>query len=275
MDGTYLHSDDPDIYFRPAGSGARGRQGFWRRQFCAPATEAQFRFDVAFGLVVPVLCFVFDPIVFHGWLRINGGVLGGLRLYVYGASAVEMATLACWLFVVAKFPAWSRPAGGVMLAGGIFSSLIGVTILPFSVFGILIGGIGLLGFIPFVTAVVYLRNGFRALRHNRSRAPVPGAALVAMVFGVAVALGLPAAGQAAATRAVNSAFADVLAGRELSPRRARALRVLYYVSGAGFDEAAREYKWTNSAERKERLAEAYAEITGDDISQRRLTWLDD
>jgi hypothetical protein len=181
VDCNYLLSDDPDIYFLPAG--ANNPQGFWRRQFGDRPTETQFNFDVAFGLVLPVLCFVFDPGIFHRWLDADAGFFGRGRLFVYCASAVEMATLACWLFAGPRLGAWSRPAGGVMKAGGIFSLLVGLLILPFSVLGIFVGGLGLLGFIPFATAVVYLRNGARALRHGRVRRPVRGAALLSLLFG--------------------------------------------------------------------------------------------
>lgn len=275
MDGTYIRPLDPDIYFKPAGQFARGRQGFWGRQFGDSPTETQFRFDVAFGLVVPVLCFVFDPVVFHWWMDAGGGIFGGYRLFAYGASGAEMATLAFWLFAARRFPVWSRPAGGVMLAGGIFSSMVGVLILPFSVLGILIGGIGLLGFIPFVTAVIYLRNGARALRLNRVTRPVPGAAFAALVFGLLVALGPALALQVGAVRAVNVAFREVVAGRRLSPLRLCVVRALALASDASIPEAVREYRYATDEAHKSHLASAYRQVTGGEISERRRTWLDD
>jgi hypothetical protein len=265
VDGVYFQPTNLDVY-------TYRRPGFWRRQFDDATTKTQFRFDIAFGLVVPVLCFVFDPGVFHGWL-IGEGIYGRFQFFVYASSAVEIVTLACWLFAVRRFPAWSRPAGGVMLAGALFSFMLGVAMLPLSLLGLVLFGLGALGFIPFLTAVVYLRNGVRALRLNRATAPVRGGAAAAFAFGLVVALGVPAAAQVGARRAVRSTFARVAEGEELSPRRACALRVLALVSGASFDDVARRYGRETDPARRERLAEAYAELTGGDIEARynRLT----
>src|ERR1700749_3867876 len=99
------------IYFQPTNLGVYkyGRPRFWRRQFDDVPTRTQLHFDVAFGLVVPVLCFIFDPVVFRGGFLREGGAFQSFRLFAYAASALEIATLACWLFVVRRFPVWSRP----------------------------------------------------------------------------------------------------------------------------------------------------------------------
>jgi hypothetical protein len=262
------------INFQPTNLGVYtyAKPRFWRRQFDDATTRAQFRFDIAFGLVIPVLCFVFDPVVFRGWI-IGEGIYARIQFFAYASSAVELLTLACWLFVVRKFPAWSRPVGGVMVAGALFSFTLGVAILPFSLFGLMLAGLGALGFVPFVTAIVYLRNGVRALRLNRSATPVEGAAFASFVFGVVVALGIPAATQFGAERAAESACAEVIAGGEVSPARARALRVVSRVSRASFDNIVWAYNRETDPARKSHLAKSYAELTGKDIEVRyeRLT----
>ena len=252
---------------------------FWRRQFADAPTRAQLRFDVIFGLVLPVLCFVFDPVVFqgHSGLLGNDGIYHGVRLFAYSASALEMTTLACWLFVIRKYPAWSRPAGGVMAAGALFSFALGLAILPFSVLGLMFAGIGALGFIPFVTALVYLRNARRALRLNRAGAPVTGGAAAAFVFGLAFALGMPAVAQRGATRIVRNAAAEVVMGGKLSPHRRRVVRALTFLSGETFEGLAKDHYFEPDGGRKSRLAEAYLEVTGKDIDSfdRRRTLLVD
>jgi hypothetical protein len=40
------------------------RHSFWKRQFAENSTEPQAVFDIAFGLIAPILCFYFDPVVF-------------------------------------------------------------------------------------------------------------------------------------------------------------------------------------------------------------------
>lgn len=258
----------------------QARPRFWRRQFGDAATRAQLRFDVIFGLVLPVLCFVFDPIVFRsfgGDLFGRDGVYREVRLFAYSASALEMATLACWLFVIRKYPAWSRPAGGVMAAGAFFSFALGVAILPFSIIGLLFVGVGALGFIPFVTALVYLRNARRALRFNRTGTPVRGGAAVAFAFGLAFALGMPAVAQRGTTQIIRDASAEVVAGGRLSPQRRGVVRALTLLSGESFEDLVRQYNSETNRDRKSLLAEAYWEVTGGDISdpRRRRDMFDD
>jgi hypothetical protein len=178
--------------FRPTGGVAPPRwQGFWRRQFAEPATPAQRRFDVAFGLVLPVLCFVFDPIVFHEWLSDEPGLLGRWQFYVYTISALEMVALAAWL---CKAGGTGRPPaalGGMLLAGGVFSLALGVVLLPLSLLGLLVF-VGVFGFVPFLTAVVYLRNGWRAADPDRSGDDMSWRDAAALAFGFVLALGAPA-----------------------------------------------------------------------------------
>ena len=248
---------------------------FWRRQFADAPTRAQVRFDVIFGLVLPVLCLVFDPIVFRSGFGLLGhdGIYHDVRFFAYSASALEMATLACWLFVIRRYPAWSRPAGGVMAAGALFSLALGLAILPFSVIGLLFAGVGALGFIPFVTALVYLRNARRALRLNRTGEPVRGGATAAFAFGLAFALATPAVAQRGAKLIVRRASDEVSAGGLLSPGRQRLVRTLTFLTGETFDSLFNDYDSESNAERKARLAEAYREVTGRDIEEYR-SWRD-
>ena len=182
--------ESPD--FRPEGAAApQSGQGFWRRQFGAQVTRKQRRFDVAFGLVLPVLCFVFDPIVFREWFSDAPGLLGRWQFYAYTISALEMVALAAWLF---KANGGGRPPaalGGMLLAGGFFSLLVGVVLLPFSLLGLILF-VGVFGFTPFFTAVVYLRNGWRAANPGRSGDGLRAGAAAAFALGFVLALGAPA-----------------------------------------------------------------------------------
>jgi hypothetical protein len=257
------------VYFHPTNLGVytHGRPRFWKRQFDDTPTRKQFHFDVAFGLIIPILCFVFDPVVFRGSDLVGDGIYQRFRFIAYAASAIEMATLACWLFLVRQSPAWSRPAGGVLAAGAFFSFALGLAILPFSVVGLLFLGLGALGFVPFVTAVVYLRNARRALRLNRTGAPVRGGATASFVFGLALALGMPAVAQRLAARVISSASAEALAGGELSPRRRLVVRALVRVSGESLDDIVKQYSWEPDDARRTSLATAYWEVTGEYIDE--------
>jgi membrane protease YdiL (CAAX protease family) len=73
-------------------------------------------------------------------------------------------------------------------------------LLPFSAIGLLAFGLGLLGFIPFVTALVYLRNARQAWRQARAQHmawPLAGRLALA-VAGLAVTVLLPAIAQSQA-----------------------------------------------------------------------------
>ncbi len=181
---------EPD--FRPARAATR-RQGrpFWRRQFAADVTPAQRRFDITFGFVLPILCFVFDPIVFREWMSDRPGIFGHWQLYVYTVSALEMVALAAWL---SKAVGRGRPPaalGGMLLAGGLFSLVVGVVMLPISLLGLILL-LGVFGFTPFFTAVVYLRNGWRAANPGRAGDDMGWRDAAAFAFGIVLALGSPA-----------------------------------------------------------------------------------
>jgi hypothetical protein len=140
----------------------RPKRRFWRRQFDAAPTRAQRWFDVTFGIIMPVLCFYFDPIVFRGGSLNDHGLYPGIRFYAYTISALEMVALCAWLLGAARARLSPAVLAGVLLAGAMFSFVVGVLILPFSVIGLLFYLIGVLGFVPFLTALVYVRNAWRA-----------------------------------------------------------------------------------------------------------------
>lgn len=180
--------------FRPAHVAApRHSKGFWRRQFGEQVTPKQRRFDILFGFVMPVLCLVFDPIVFREWLSDKPGfLLGSLQFYAYTIIALEMVALAAWLSGVAGRGRPPAALGGVLLAGGLFSFALGVVLLPFSVLGIIFFLVGILGFTPLFTAVVYLRNGWRAANLGRSGDDMSWRDAAEFALGFVFALGAPA-----------------------------------------------------------------------------------
>ncbi len=181
---------EPD--FRPASAPARRQlRPFWRRQFAEQATRSQRRFDVAFGLFMPVLCFVFDPIVFRDWHIEDGGVYERAQSYAYTVGTLEMVALAAWLL---RGRGAGRPPaalGGVLFAGGLFSLAVGVAILPFSLLGLILL-VGVFGFTPFATAVVYLRNGWRAAALGRPNDRMGWRDAAEFALGFVFALGAPA-----------------------------------------------------------------------------------
>jgi hypothetical protein len=256
----------------------RRTQGFWQRQFDDAPTPAQRRFDVVFGIVMPILCFVFDPIVFRNEFEYRGGGLySEYQLYAYTFGALEMVALCAWFLSAGR--AGRRPAAlaGMLLAGALFSFFIGLTILPYSIVGLLFLLIGALGFVPFLTAFVYLRNGWRAAgTMGRAGKGSPGLAAIALACGFFFALGVPAVAHVSVESEISAALEDVREGRPLSPERLSALRAAAAVSGsAAYDELVWEYHGEPDRVRRARLANAYAEITvGGDIERRLAVLLD-
>jgi len=117
---------------------------------------------VCAGIVLPVACLVFDPVVFRGGFA-GGPLLGPFKLFAYALIALEIAALGAWLALRGRAGVWCGPLGGVMTAGALFSLVVGVVLLPFSLLGLMFL-IGVLGFSPFLAALVYWRNGGRAPR---------------------------------------------------------------------------------------------------------------
>jgi hypothetical protein len=78
-------------------------------------------------------------------------------------SSVVMGIFLVWRTFRNQLTTFSAPFTGIFFAGGIFSTAIGVAILPMSLYGLLLL-IGVLGFTPFVTAFVYFRSGVRAMK---------------------------------------------------------------------------------------------------------------
>jgi hypothetical protein len=174
------------LYARP-----RRAQGFWRRQFDGAPTRAQCWFDVMFGVVMPMLCFYFDPVVFRGGYIDDDGLYGGARFYAYTLSALEMVALCAWLSA-GRGGRGPAVLAGVLLAGAMFSFAVGLAILPYSVFGLIIL-IGALGFVPFLTALVYMRNAWRAAdAAGRAGPGLQGLAAAAFGCGFLFALAAPA-----------------------------------------------------------------------------------
>ncbi len=135
---------------------------FWRRQFQQTATYSQKRFDWIFGIILPVICFAFDPVVFKGdaW---GAAFLGDYKSFAYILSFISIMAMMAWLIWGTKLKWLSAPVAGLFVVGAFISLALGIVMLPISLLGLIIL-IGALGFTPFFFTVVYLRNGVRSFR---------------------------------------------------------------------------------------------------------------
>jgi hypothetical protein len=251
---------------------AVARQSFWDRQFAGEATARQRAYDVMLGIVMPILCFIFDPIVFSSGGFINNFVpLSPFRLLVYLFSALAIVALAAWLFASRDLKSSAGIIAGVLLSGALCSLVLGILILPLSLLGLIVL-VGALGFTPFFTAFTYLRNGVRAVR--MAEAHVSRGTLVGTVLaGALVVIAVPVAAHVGVERVVSQAMRDLMRGDPQAMETA-VNRLKYVGWSANLDDIVWAYSKEQDPTRKQNLARAYEQITGHDIKNRLAILLD-
>jgi hypothetical protein len=252
--------------FEITGEPARRKRGsFWKRQFAGDRTEPQLVFDVVFGLVAPVLCFYFDPLVFKGNL---GGqpLLQPYQLFTYAITTLEVSLLAVSMISGPRLGNWLRVVGGALISGALFSLLIGLIILPYTLLGLMFL-IGALGFIPFLTAFVYLRAGWRALKHERIRAD--HSLLGGLLVGALLSLAIPAlVSLYVATSAEHSIDAILHGDSEQAQNAVGHLQWLPFVPQQNLEPLINAYLVETDTNRKEIIKHSYLVLSGEDIETR-------
>jgi len=221
-------------------------------------------YDVAFGLVLPVACFALEFVLLPalGWLP---GLIffHRYRLFGYGVVVLELATLAVWLRFGSRVGRWGAMVAGVLFAGSLFAGVLGLVLLPFAIPGVLVLGIGLLGFVPLFTCHVYCRNGMAALRQTEIRLG-DRALFEALFWGAILAYLIPGLIQARISLTTRAALHAVILGDDAAERAAvKRLRPYWWV--ADFDPLRRACEQERDRVRWERLARDYGELTGHDV----------
>lgn len=249
------------------GHGFAERKGhFWRRQFSPKVTEAQIIFDVLFGIVGPILCFAFDPIVFRGGFA-GGAMFPSYQIYVYFFSGLQIVLLGLWLLSGTGFRSLNDTIGSGLICGGVFCALVGLGLLPFSLIGLMFG-IGIFGFTPFLTAIVYLRNGVRALHYRRAELSGLSRAL-ALVAGCLIVLSPPVILGVTINYTVENSVDEIIQGDpQDATAAAHRLAPLRYFVGPESERLVHAYLTTTDPARREFLKNCYQEITGEDIEHR-------
>ena len=249
------------------------RPRFWDRQFSKHVTRPQLFFDVLLGVIAPILCFIFDPIVFTQRLGRNpfGPDISRFSVVVYLFSAISILTLALWLMLRERSGYINAIFAGILLSGAVFSFLIGILILPLTLIGLILL-IGVFGFTPFLTAFVYLRNAMRALNTAKPLLEQPRLSalfLLGAVLVLAPSVVLPWQ----LNRIVDQSIQAILRGdRHTAESATQTLRYLGWASD--LDQLVVTYSRETDQTRKEVLAKAYQEITGKDIDRRRMVLMD-
>jgi hypothetical protein len=231
---------------------------FWERQFVSRSTAGQIAFDVVFGIVLPLVCLYFDPIVFRA--SFGRPLLGSYAIVGAVAIGLGLLSLSAWA-VIRRPPAFFA---GLLAGGAIFAALLGLVLLPMSLIG-LTAGIGVLGFTPLATAFVFTRNAVRAYRQARAGSASVRHLLSAV--GLVVACGGPWAAQWYVTQEVSRATEMVLSADPAEA--ARGVSVLKrFRALADLDQLVIAYGREENPARRARLADSYRELTGDEIEHR-------
>ncbi len=134
---------------------------FWRRQIGPQITSGQRKFDWIFGVIMPTICFFFDPIVFsNGWKINDQALLGGIKTMAFVLSFTAIIAIMASLLFGEKLKWFNGFLAGLFATSAGFSLLVGILIAPFSLLG-MIFLIGALGFTPLFTSFVFFRNAVR------------------------------------------------------------------------------------------------------------------
>jgi len=222
-------------------------------------------FSVAFGIIAPIVCFALKPVLLPG----DAFELPGLRfisifwIFGYGVIGLGIATLTLWLWCGPRLGAWCGIVSGDLLACALFAAGLGLILLPFSLIG-LFAIIGVLGFIPFLTATTFARNAIRAFHQARRLLGEPRA-WGTMVLGAVLVVGVPGLLQTWVSLAIRHAITDVARGDSSAMTRLRA-----WYPYAHRDRLVWSYAAERDPARKDRLARAFRDLTGEDVEQRLL-----
>jgi hypothetical protein len=240
-------------------SAASGWQSFWQRQVSPLPTTGQINFDLTFGIVLPIICLWFDPIVFRS--PFGGALLG--KYAVVGGIAIGLGfvSLTTWL-LLRRSPALFA---GLLCGGAIFATLLGIVLLPYSVIGLL-AVIGVLGFSPFATAFVFWRNAVRAY-HKAREGISPVLRWMFVIVGLLITCGGPWAVHGYVSHELSQASEMIL-----SPDQAEVAHGIAVLKRfqpiVNLDEMVIAYEAEKDASRRQRLAAVYKELTGVEIEHR-------
>ena len=241
--------------------------GFWARQFADVSTEKQDRFDIVLGIVLPVICLVVDPIVFQGGFFGEQPILGRFQLFAYLFCGLQIGIFLCWRTLARHLAPAAGLIGGILLAGALFSFIVGVLILPFTLLGLIIL-IGIVGFTPFLTAFVYLRTGIRALRSQQRNVLFESRFLLAVLTAL-LSVALPVLISYQVSTTISAGLDQILYGNpqeaEIAVNRLKWLPV----SWSQRREIVIAYDNETSSEKKDVLKRRYKELTGEDIDRDR------
>lgn len=178
-----------------------------------------------------------------------------------------MVVLSLWLLAGAGFQFWNELVGASLCLGAFFCFATGIVLLPFSLIGLAFG-IGVFGFTPFFTGIVYLRNSLRALRKPRTETSVFTRAVIFLVAALVV-IGAPLLLGVGIHQTIEGSIDQIVRGDALEATAAtQRIAPLKYFVGIESNRIVAAYIQSSDPARKQLLKKCYHEITGEDIEVR-------
>ncbi len=240
--------------------------GFCRRQFQVEATKNQKIFDWMFGAILPVICFTFDPLVFKG----NGALIGNYKSFAYLLSFISVMAISAWLIWGSKLKWLNAILAGIFGLSGVISLIIGICIFPISLLGLIVL-IGALGFTPLFTSIVFLRNAVRAFHAAKpflEKRVLVSTALLCALFSFTIPFVINAK--------IYSLLDEMETGNVQTIRQnARMLKFVAPI--VNFDRLSFHYFRSSenvSPEAKQAIADAYRDLTGENIEKNARVLMD-
>ncbi len=240
------------------------KETFWRRQFQKESTSSQNSFDWAFGVFMPLICFLFDPIVFES--SMGGSLLGKYKPFAYVLSFASLTAMSIFL-VWGKELKWLNGfLSGLFVIGGIISLIVGILLIPFSLIGLILL-IGVLGFTPFFSSFVFIRNSFRA--YDFAKPHFEGKTLVrAFILSAMFSLITPVV----VNSEINRMLENLVKGDVNTIRKnTKYLKLVSAITN--FESLLRTYKMDEGYE-KEEISKAYEELTGKNFESSLKSYFD-
>jgi hypothetical protein len=235
---------------------------FYRKQITEESTATQDGYDFCVGMLLPIICLIADPIVFRDgqW---GTAFFRRYVVFAYGFIGLQILALSYSVFGRKTF-AW---LGGWLIGGAIFSFILGFLLLPFTLIGLMLI-VGILGLAPYFTGFVYLRNGLRML-NEASKTKAAASLQLLFIIGFAGSLFIPALAQYGVFFATQKYTNELLSNNETSRRNA--LSKLKFLSPiADVDSLLTDYESERDPQKKNFIADAYQQITGQNIEQRLI-----
>lgn len=219
---------------------------------------------VLFGIVGPIVCVIFDPMVFRFDLAdaprgFSSSYLGAYQPFAYAAIALSCVLLILHLARVSFRPAVCVAVAGGLLASAVFAFALGVVLLPYSIVGIFFL-IGILGFTPFVTSWTYAIAGFAEFRRA---SPIPNGPLFALA-GATIFFAIAGVFQVGFDHSMKQAL-DALSAPNAEFRADSIATIRRWDFLFGHQRLIAEYSRSRSESHRRVLAEAYQALTQRDL----------